>query len=767
MDDSTLQKPNVYNRYLPFYDSIQRQAYAEFDEIRMHLSRIIQLREIRPGFSVWSSKLQQFISLYGYYFTKADHLKLIDFYLSILSIDNLSLIDVRICFNLLEVLLNGIEQSFFNCIRCCRFYFSATATQEILDEFRPWLCPFDSAFGDAMYFFDWFLPVNLPPNLHNQGFKLWLPEFLGIWELGSRAIATQKKDTYPISTVASLIVAMMSNGSSCLQYLRNLFTAIKSVYYPSNTGDFQHDIVQFLVELTESFIDRVHLESKADRIWQFKPLQSYRLTEQDITDFVNCAKEYVFISIFNKTYQEDAAKAFRHLTMLRPELVVPAIVEQLFSSVNSINEPHRFTSTLSCLTGITRQIVQQTLNFPQGQTYVLPLLISVLPGIDSNDFDKTSKTFQFLKAILMLITCVDCSSAINIPNDLTEVVQEKIINFLDPSSFTPRVSKLLTDLVQTILEANPIETLKYIMSQTCERIEKIRHDSEATILTDHKGDMELTWCLILFSKLLQARGDTLLVYKSMTLSVFHRCIHIIHKKSYEAIANAAKNLLKSLSYVYPIDYRLTVENIDGPFSDFLPIRVWGQHVEFDKLQPQFHMPSAEEVDFACEFVETFIYQELTLLNDKSSGMSNDERLRSLTLIQFISIGFLRMVSCIDSEEVLDLELSVAPFKFKCKAQYSLYAKEPKFKENLRMRLVIDIGQLLDDLVNNHSNDVSSISKALTIYSYSSSYYGFLSSDFYKLYNDFVSLKYSFKNKLSGKRHHPRFVIIKCLATQIE
>ncbi|CAF3469088.1 unnamed protein product [Rotaria socialis] len=554
MDDSTLQKPNVYNRYLPFYDSIQRQAYAEFDEIRMHLSRIIQLREIRPGFSVWSSKLQQFISLYGYHFTKSDHLKLIDFYLSILSADNLSLIDVRICFNLLEVLLNGIEQSFFNCIRCCRFYFSATATQEILDEFRPWLCPFDSAFGDAMYFFDWFLPVNLPPNLHNQGFK----------------------------------------------------------------------------------------ESKADRIWQFKPLQSYRLTEQDITDFVNCAEEYVFISIFNKTYQEDAAKAFRHLAMLRPELVVPAIVEQLFSSVNSINEPHRFTSSLSCLTGITRQIVQQTLNFPQGQTYVLPLLISVLSGIDSNDFDKTSKTFQFLKAILMLITCVDCSSAINIPNDLTEVekevclltaqfedfiieflnrtfqmvdslstevfdgwvattandvnteieltpvipgiieqcsskifqvVQEKIINFLAASSFTPRVSKLLTDLVQPILEANPIETLKYIMPQTCERIEKIMHDSEATILTDHKGDMELTWCLILFSKLLQARGDTLLVYKSMISSVFHRCIHIIHKKSYEAIANAAKNLLKSFSYVYPIDYRLTVENIDGPFSDFLPIRV--------------------------------------------------------------------------------------------------------------------------------------------------------------------------------------------------
>ncbi len=153
------------------------------------------------------------------------------------------------------------------------------------------------------------------------------------------------------------------------------------------------------------------------------------------------------------------------------------------------------------------------------------------------------------------------------------MVQEKITNFLAASAFTPRVSKLLTDLVQPILEANPIETLKYLMPQTCERIEKIMDDSETTILTDHKGDMELTWCLVLFSKLLQARGDTLLVYKSMILSVFHRCIHIIHKKSYEAIANAARNLLKSLSYVYPIDYRLTVENVDEPFTDFLPIRV--------------------------------------------------------------------------------------------------------------------------------------------------------------------------------------------------
>jgi hypothetical protein len=153
------------------------------------------------------------------------------------------------------------------------------------------------------------------------------------------------------------------------------------------------------------------------------------------------------------------------------------------------------------------------------------------------------------------------------------MIREKITNFLAASSFSPRVSKLLNGLVRAILKGNPEETLKYLLPQTCERIEKIINQSDSLILTDHKGDTELTWCLTLFSELVRARGDTLLMYQPMIISIFHRCIHIIHKESYEAVANAAKNLLKSLTYMYPTDYRLIVENIEEPFTDFLPIRV--------------------------------------------------------------------------------------------------------------------------------------------------------------------------------------------------
>ena len=138
---------------------------------------------------------------------------------------------------------------------------------------------------------------------------------------------------YSMTSVTTWIVAMLGNGSSCLKYLADFFTATKSFYHPSNTGKFQQDLINFLSKLAQAFVDRVHLERKANPIWYFVPPQSHRLTEQDITDFVNCVKECAFISIFTKTYLKEAAKACQYLSMLRPELIVPPIVDKFVRTI--------------------------------------------------------------------------------------------------------------------------------------------------------------------------------------------------------------------------------------------------------------------------------------------------------------------------------------------------------------------------------------------------------------------------------------------------
>jgi hypothetical protein len=77
-------------------------------------------------------------------------------------------------------------------------------------------------------------------------------------------------------------------------------------------------------------------------------------------------------------------------------------------------------------------------------------------------------------------------------------------------------------------------------------------------------------------------------------------------------------------------------------------------VNVNKLQVQFHIPNDDEIDFTCEFVDTFIYSELTLLNETNSKMSNNERLRSLTIIHSIAKGCFHMVPRIESKQIHDL-----------------------------------------------------------------------------------------------------------------
>jgi hypothetical protein len=70
---------------------------------------------------------------------------------------------------------------------------------------------------------------------------------------------SSQQDTYKMSTSAKWIVSMIWNGSSCLQYLRDLFITIKSFYHPSNTGGFQQNLVEFVSKLAEYFVNRVYL----------------------------------------------------------------------------------------------------------------------------------------------------------------------------------------------------------------------------------------------------------------------------------------------------------------------------------------------------------------------------------------------------------------------------------------------------------------------------------------------------------------------------
>lgn len=77
-------------------------------------------------------------------------------------------------------------------------------------------------------------------------------------------------------------------------------------------------------------------------------------------------------------------------------------------------------------------------------------------------------------------------------------------------------------------------------------------------------------------------------------------------------------------------------------------------MDLDKLQMEFHIPSQDELDFARDFVETFMYAELNLLLQNDSKLSNEERSRSLAVVHQLARGCARVLPRIPSTNVKNL-----------------------------------------------------------------------------------------------------------------
>uniref|UniRef100_A0A7N6BDN1 Proteasome activator subunit 4 n=1 Tax=Anabas testudineus TaxID=64144 RepID=A0A7N6BDN1_ANATE len=529
------QKDIVYNKLLPYADRLDDESNDILSKIKGNLGRAVQLRELWPGVLFWTRKLSTYMRLYGRKFSKEDHVLFIKLLYELVTIPKLEISMMqglaRLLINLLKkrellsredlelpwrplyelhdrILFSKTEHlglnwfpkyasvpyffkhacNLFCClfyyssvesvlktlVKSCRPYFPESATQEMLDEWRPLLCPFDVTMQRAISYFELFLPTTLPPELHHNGFKLWFDELINLWmsvqnlpswevhlvnlfaRLANDNIGYIDWDPYipkiftrilrslnlPVGTSQMIVPRYLTNAydishvvlwvSSLLggpskqtqAQLSGLFNSITSFFHPSNHGRWLMKLMKLLQRLPASVVRRLHRERYRKPTWLTPIPDSHKLTEEDITDFVESMMQPVLLAMFSKTGSLDAAQALQNLALMRPELVIPPVLEKTYPALETLTEPHQLTATLSCMIGVARSLVSGGQRFPEGPTHMLPLLMRALPGVDPNDFSKCMITFQFIATFVTLVPLVDCSSALHERTDLTEVERE-------------------------------------------------------------------------------------------------------------------------------------------------------------------------------------------------------------------------------------------------------------------------------------------------------------------------------------------------------
>ena len=89
MSPDVYQRESLYNHYLPYATQLDRDSAQWLEEIKLNLSTAVLLRELRPGLVTWMSRLTGYISLYGYKFSKQEHVEFIELAWKLLLIPDL------------------------------------------------------------------------------------------------------------------------------------------------------------------------------------------------------------------------------------------------------------------------------------------------------------------------------------------------------------------------------------------------------------------------------------------------------------------------------------------------------------------------------------------------------------------------------------------------------------------------------------------------------------------------------------------------------
>lgn len=252
---------------------------------------------------------------------------------------------------------------------------------------------------------------------------------------------------------------------------------IESYLHPANSGKWVNELSQLLLQIPKQFFNRLIAERYRKTSWERPIPESEKLTEECITAFVECMKPVAFRAMYSRISTNDVSILLKHLADLRPELIIPGIIERVYSTLDSLTEPHKMTAALHCLVGVSRSLVSGHKGYTAGKTHIIPILFATLPGIDSNDFKKTTVTLHFITSLSLLIPIVDCSKAGQFYDDLTE--EERLI-CEQTAEFEDFVLQYL-DRIFVLIEASAVENIRMEQQDSDNIRTRLESVSEAII----------------------------------------------------------------------------------------------------------------------------------------------------------------------------------------------------------------------------------------------------------------------------------------------
>lgn len=80
----------------------------------------------------------------------------------------------------------------------------------------------------------------------------------------------------------------------------------------------------------------------------------HKLTDDDVTTFVETLKPVAMHAIYAKVNTMDVGLILQQLATLRPALILPPLVEKMQEALTIITEPHKLTAVMYAIVSVSR-----------------------------------------------------------------------------------------------------------------------------------------------------------------------------------------------------------------------------------------------------------------------------------------------------------------------------------------------------------------------------------------------------------------------------
>ncbi|ABN66488.2 predicted protein [Scheffersomyces stipitis CBS 6054] len=224
---------------------------------------------------------------------------------------------------------------------------------------------------------------------------------------------------------ASAIVYSL-NGSSALEphgliyYLRTLLNAIESYVHPSNTGEWSRPISKLVLSLIYQFHKRFNTENEKAGVLHDLPVE-LKLSDEVVTEFVTMFLPIIRTGIQSKksSATDDYLSSVQLLAFLKPDMVLEYLLVDIYESLQGVISTHRVIIALRTIESLSRFFASR----PIFRVHVTTILQLALPGIDTNDLEKTIHTLDVFASISNFAPFHDLTNGYGDPAIASQFVQ--------------------------------------------------------------------------------------------------------------------------------------------------------------------------------------------------------------------------------------------------------------------------------------------------------------------------------------------------------